>query len=66
MSDPKLEAEVKYTVPVAEDLHQTIELMAEEHGLSVELIVDTIFRMAFEAKSLEEILEGMKDGQEAN
>jgi len=54
-------AEVEYTVPIAEDLYSTIKLMAEEHGLTVEVIVDTIFRMAFEAASLEEILEDMRD-----
>lgn len=56
------ETEVKYTIPVAEDLLQTLELMAEEHGLTVEAIANEIFRMAFEAKSLEEILEDLKDG----
>lgn len=57
------ETQVKHTIPIAEDLHQTLELMAEEHGFTIDEIVDTIFRMAFEAKSLEEILEDLKDGQ---
>jgi len=57
----KAEAEVVCTIPVADDLYQTLETMAEEHGLSIEVIVDAIFQMAFEAKSLEEIVEGLKD-----
>ena len=58
---PKLEEE-PCLLAIAEDLYQTLELTAEEHGLTVEEIVDAIFRMAFKAKHLEEILEGMGDG----
>ena len=60
------ETETERRIPIADDLYSTLELMAEEHGITIEEIVDAIFRMAFEAKSLDEILEGMKDGQEAD
>ena len=60
------EAKVECTVPIADDLYQTIELMSEETGVPIESIVDAIFRMAFEARNLEEILEDLQNGQKAD
>jgi len=60
------ETEAACTIPIAEDLYQTLETMAEELSITVDEIVNAIFRMAFEAKNLEEILEDVRDGQEAD
>ncbi|MCW4049806.1 MAG: hypothetical protein NWE89_08730 [Candidatus Bathyarchaeota archaeon] len=52
----------QHLVDIAEDLYSTLDLMAKEHGVTVDSIVNVVLQMAFESASIEMMVELAKDG----
>ena len=61
-SEQTLEEE-QCLVRIAEDLYGTLELTAEEHGTTVELIVNALLKGLLETKTTEELMEIAMEGE---